>query len=52
MYAFGFGGDIEEYFMRYRRRIEARSDIRRQTGLSESDRTRVRALYRIGKAEE
>jgi hypothetical protein len=52
MYAFGFGGDIEEYFMRYRRRIETRSDIRRRTGLSESDRTRVRALYGIGKTDE
>jgi hypothetical protein len=47
MYAFGFGGDIEEYFMRYRRRIEVRSDIREQSGLSRADRRRVRALYSL-----
>jgi hypothetical protein len=51
MYAFGYGGDIEEYFMRYRRRIQTRSDIPAQTGLSDSDRARVRALYRLGAGE-
>ena len=47
MYAFGFGGDIEEYFLRFRRRIDAREDIRVQSGLSESDRARVRELYAL-----
>jgi len=51
MYAFGYGGDIEEYFMRYRRRIEARSDIPAQTGLSDADQARVRALYISGADE-
>lgn len=51
MYAFGFGGDIEEYFLRFRRQIEVRDDIRGRTGLSESDRARVRALYTL-EAEE
>lgn len=45
MYAFGFGGDIEEYFMRYRRLIAERADIAAQTGLSQSDVARIRMLY-------
>jgi hypothetical protein len=48
MYAFGFGGDIEEYFMRYRRRIAARADIAEQSGLSPADEIRARQLYGIG----
>ncbi len=48
MYAFGFGGDIEEYFMRYRRKISSRSEIADQTGLSEADRVNVRSLYLTG----
>jgi hypothetical protein len=51
MYAFGFGGDIEEYFMRYRRRIQQRPEIQAQSALSESDRARVRAIYKIGARE-
>ena len=51
MYAFGFGGDIEEYFMRYRRRLAQRSDIEMQSSLSPGDRARVRAIYRVGAAE-
>ncbi|MGD8322818.1 MAG: matrixin family metalloprotease, partial [Gammaproteobacteria bacterium] len=50
MYAFGFGGDIEEYFMRYRRSLVTRDDIHRQTGLSRSDRGRIRELYSPGEA--
>ena len=45
MYAFGFGGDIEEYFMRFRRNLMTREDIAANSGLSQSDRARVRALY-------
>jgi hypothetical protein len=48
MYAFGFGGDIEEYFMRYRRRVSSRADIADQSGLSAADRDFVRSLYSIG----
>ena len=48
MYAFGYGGDIEEYFHRYRRRLETRDDIREQSALSAADRQRVRALYSDG----
>lgn len=47
MYAFGFGGDVEEYFMRFRRQIDVRDDLRGLSGLSDSDRARVRALYSL-----
>ncbi len=45
MYSFGFGGNLTEYFMRYRRQLESRSDIRFHSGLSESDTEALRALY-------
>ena len=38
MYSFQFGGDIPEYFGRYRRRLSARADIRKNSGMSEDDR--------------
>ena len=37
MYFFGFGGDIVEYFDRYRRQLHARADIARVSGLSAND---------------
>ena len=37
MYFFGFGGDIVEYFDRYRRQLHARPDIARVSGLSAND---------------
>jgi hypothetical protein len=37
MYAFGYGGDIVEYFSRYRRRLQSRADIARESGLSPGD---------------
>ena len=45
MYFFGYGGDIVEYFSRYRRQLRSRADIARVSGLSDGDITRVRALY-------
>jgi hypothetical protein len=45
MYFFGYGGDIVEYFSRYRRQIRTRSDIARVSGVSEDDAARLRALY-------
>ncbi len=45
MYFFGFGGDIVEYFDRYRRRLTTRADIARVHPLSASDVGRLRALY-------
>jgi hypothetical protein len=38
MYSFQYGGDIPEYFARYRRKLATRGDIRRNSGLSEADR--------------
>lgn len=37
MYSFQFGGDIREYFARYRRKLHTREDIRKNSGLSEAD---------------
>jgi hypothetical protein len=45
MYFFGFGGDIPEFFDRYRRTLRERPDIRRSSGLSASDLERLDALY-------
>lgn len=45
MYSFQFGGDIVQYFGRYRRQIRSRADIARVSGLSPSDESRFRALY-------
>ena len=45
MYFFGFGGDITEYFGRFRRQLNDRGDIRTTTGLSANDLARIRALY-------
>jgi len=45
MYFFGYGGDIAEYFGRYRAQIHSRSDIARVSGLSEADVSHIRALY-------
>jgi len=45
MYFFGYGGDIVEYFGRYRAQLHARSDIAMVSGLSDSDVARIRAIY-------
>ncbi len=41
MYYFGFGGDIPEYFGRYRRKLQTRADIAKNSGLSPQDETRL-----------
>jgi hypothetical protein len=41
MYSFQYGGDIPEYFGRYRRLLESRADIRKHPGMSAADRARV-----------
>jgi hypothetical protein len=38
MYNFQFGGDIDEYFGRYRRLLMTREDIRKNAGMSPADR--------------
>jgi len=41
MYSFQFGGDIDEYFARYRRKLEMRGDIAKNPGMSAADRTQL-----------
>jgi Matrixin len=41
MYSFQFGGDIDEYFGRYRRLLTTRDDIRKNTGIAAADRNRL-----------
>lgn len=45
MYFFGYGGDIVEYFSRYRRQLKSRSDISSASGLSDLDVARLRSLH-------
>lgn len=45
MYYFGYGGDVVEYFARYRAQIHSRNDIAAVSGLSDSDINRIRLLY-------
>jgi len=45
MYYFGFGGDVVDYFGRYRSQIHTRNDIAAVSGLSEGDVNRIRAIY-------
>ncbi len=41
MYSFQYGGDIPEYFARYRRKLTKRDDIRKNSGLSAADRIHI-----------
>ena len=45
MYFFGFGGDIVEYFERYRRQLRVRDDIAGVAGVSDADIRRLREMY-------
>jgi hypothetical protein len=45
MYFFGYGGDIVEYFGRYRAQLRSRNDIAAVSGLSDADVSRIRAMY-------
>jgi hypothetical protein len=47
MYYFGYGGDIVEYFGRYRRQLTSRPDIRSVSGLSHADVQRLRARHPV-----
>jgi hypothetical protein len=46
MYSFQYGGDITEYFGRYRRQVETRADIRKHSGISAADRKVLLGLWR------
>lgn len=41
MYSFQYGGDISEYFNRYRRLLASRGDMRKHSGMSPDDRKRL-----------
>jgi hypothetical protein len=41
MYTFQYGGNIPEYFARYRRKLTTRDDIKKTPGLSPADRSRI-----------
>jgi hypothetical protein len=45
MYFFGYGGDIGDYFGRYRDLLRERTDIRETSGLSSGDVEQLRDLY-------
>lgn len=45
MYFFGYGGNIPEFFGRYREQLRFRSDIAAIAGVSEADTARVRSMY-------
>jgi hypothetical protein len=45
MYSFRYGGDITEYFGRYRRLLNKRAEIATQSGISDADRSVLRARY-------
>jgi hypothetical protein len=45
MYYFGYGGDVVEYFGRYRAQLRSRSDIAVISGLSDADVSRIREMY-------
>jgi hypothetical protein len=45
MYSFQYGGNIESYFLRYRKRLKKRGDMRKHSPLSDDDIARLRALY-------
>ncbi len=45
MYSFQYGGDIAEYFGRYRRELTKREDIRKNSGMSPADRDALLILY-------
>jgi len=44
MYNFQYGGDIPEYFGRYRRKLTKREDIRKNSGLSDADRRALESV--------
>jgi len=46
MYFFGYGGNIVDYFMRYRNKLQSRTDIPKYSGLSSSDIQVLRTLYK------
>jgi hypothetical protein len=48
MYFLGYGGNIVEYFSRYRAQVHSRNGIAKVSGLSDADVSHIRSLY-VGK---
>lgn len=46
MYSFEYGGNVAEYFARYRRKLKHRDDIPLVSGLSAEDDRRLASLYK------
>ena len=51
MYFFGYGGDIPQYFRRYRAELRSRADIAKLSGLSAGDVMKLKALYHVGMSD-
>ncbi len=45
MYYFGYGGNVVEYFSRYRVQLRSRNDIPAVSGLSDADVSHIQAIY-------
>ena len=45
MYSFEYGGNILEFFARYRRKLKTIEDMKSNSGLSADDEKRLRLLY-------
>jgi hypothetical protein len=45
MYSFQYGGDLVEYFQRYRRNLRSRGDISRFSGLSAGDIAVLKSIF-------
>lgn len=48
MYSFQYGGDIDEYFGRYRRLLTKRDDVRMNPGMSPADRVALAEAIKEG----
>lgn len=49
MYSFQYGGDIDEYFGRYRRKLTTRADIAKNPGMSAEDRAQLLSVIKESK---
>ena len=52
MYSFQYGGDIAEYFGRFRRELTVRTDIRKHSGISDADRRQLSVLFKNPTAKD
>ena len=44
MFSFGYGGDVLDYFQRYRRLLKTWDDIPKHSGISDADRITIIGL--------